>query len=48
MQPSSLLYLLYNRPIIYLKKLYLLLVISEENKMAYINDGGENIKMKWS
>ena len=45
MQASSLLYLLYNIPVIYLKKLYLLLVISQENKMAYIN---ENINLKWS
>ena len=46
MQASSLLYLLYNIPIIYLKKLYLLLVISQENKMADVNDGGENINLK--
>ena len=44
---SSVLKLLYNIPVVHLKKLYLLLVMSHENKKAYINDGSENINLKW-
>ena len=43
---SSVLKLLYNIPVVHLKKLYLLLVMSHENKKAYINDGSENINLK--
>ena len=46
MRASSVLKLLYNIPIVHLKKLYLLLVMSQENKKAYSNDGSANINLK--